>query len=225
MIKRKITAIFLLLAVTTVQLSAQRITAKDDAAQAEVVVSAFPSLTPKGTNSVSLSLAGPTLFNTAFMFSDKEKSHLLYDKFASDGKEGMKDFTPMFGLSLEGDRSFSDTFSAGVDLHLQRFGARTQMTDSLGTVHYRGRHECTAVAVMPKATLQYRNWRNFGLYGEVEMGVSIFSYDCIGTKFGFAFQATPIGIFVGRNIYGFAELGIGTVWTGLQMGVGYRFKL
>ncbi len=39
----------------------------------------------------------------------------------------------------------------------------------------------------------------------------------------FAWEATPIGISVGKKLYGYAELGIGTVYNIGCLGIGYRF--
>lgn len=38
-----------------------------------------------------------------------------------------------------------------------------------------------------------------------------------------AFQICPFGISVGRRVYGFAEIGLGTIYAGGCIGVGYRF--
>ena len=38
-----------------------------------------------------------------------------------------------------------------------------------------------------------------------------------------AFQLNPVGITVGKRIYGFAEAGIGNVFCGGRAGIGFRF--
>ncbi len=39
----------------------------------------------------------------------------------------------------------------------------------------------------------------------------------------FAFQISPVGISVGKQLYGHLELGVGTVYMGFNIGIGYRF--
>ncbi len=37
------------------------------------------------------------------------------------------------------------------------------------------------------------------------------------------FHLAPVGISVGKSLYGFAELGVGTYYIGTRFGIGYRF--
>jgi len=36
-------------------------------------------------------------------------------------------------------------------------------------------------------------------------------------------QVSPVGIEVGRKVFGFCELGIGMLYTGAKAGIGFRF--
>ena len=36
-------------------------------------------------------------------------------------------------------------------------------------------------------------------------------------------QVSPVGIEVGRKVFGFCELGFGMMYTGVMAGVGFRF--
>ena len=36
-------------------------------------------------------------------------------------------------------------------------------------------------------------------------------------------QVTPVGISVGKKLFGFFELGVGTIYVGGCFGLGYRF--
>ena len=36
-------------------------------------------------------------------------------------------------------------------------------------------------------------------------------------------QVTPVGISVGRDLFGFFEVGVGTIYVGGCFGIGYRF--
>ena len=38
-----------------------------------------------------------------------------------------------------------------------------------------------------------------------------------------AFQISPVGIEIGRKVFGFCELGLGMMYTGAMAGVGFRF--
>ncbi len=38
-----------------------------------------------------------------------------------------------------------------------------------------------------------------------------------------SFQISPVGISVGKAVYGYAELGFGTAFVGCNLGIGYRF--
>ena len=38
-----------------------------------------------------------------------------------------------------------------------------------------------------------------------------------------SFQLNPLGICAGKRFYALAEIGIGTVFTGVRLGAGYRF--
>ena len=71
------------------------------------------------------------------------------------------------------------------------------------------------------------------LYSYAGIGISFnhYSNDSVGypgkgRKYHdlmFAGQVTPIGVTVGKSIFGFAELGLGTCFSGIAFGVGYRF--
>ena len=80
------------------------------------------------------------------------------------------------------------------------------------------------------------NWFNrpmVRLYSYAGIGISFnhYSNDSVGypgkgRKYHdllFAGQVTPIGVTVGKSIFGFAELGLGTCFSGIAFGVGYRF--
>ena len=57
--------------------------------------------------------------------------------------------------------------------------------------------------------------------GQIEAGYGRDSY-VYASRYP-AFQVTPVGVAVGRRIYGLFELGIGTVYTGCRAGIGFRF--
>ena len=40
---------------------------------------------------------------------------------------------------------------------------------------------------------------------------------------GLAAQLVPVGVTAGKKVFGFFEVGIGTMYTGCKAGVGFRF--
>lgn len=85
-------------------------------------------------------------------------------------------------------------------------------------------------AVLPYARFIYLDRPAVRLYsavgigftaGQIEAGYGRDSY-VYASKYP-AFQVIPVGVSVGRRIYGLFELGIGTVYTGCRAGIGYRF--
>lgn len=83
-----------------------------------------------------------------------------------------------------------------------------------------------ALYVLPTYRLYYLNKDMVRLYGNVSLGLtSYFNTDISGSKYipQVAFNISPIGVEVGRRWFGFAELGVGTVYCGVSLGVGYKF--
>ena len=81
---------------------------------------------------------------------------------------------------------------------------------------------------LPYARFTYLNRPVVKLYSAVGLGVGVGyrKYDFSGfdsTIVYPSFQMTPIGIMVGKRLYGLFELGIGTVYFGCRAGIGYRF--
>ena len=73
-----------------------------------------------------------------------------------------------------------------------------------------------------------RLYSSFGMGAAVEMVRKIESstspyWNPVTTNVRFAFQACPIGISVGKKLYGLAEAGIGHQYVGACLGIGYRF--
>ena len=101
----------------------------------------------------------------------------------------------------------------------------------------KGSRTGVSLTVMPQARFYYLNRPAVRLYGYLGVGaVKYFGYDGLkgswrddygvhfedGT-FEAAAQFAPIGVEVGRRWFGFAELGYGTLFSGVRAGVGYRF--
>lgn len=81
------------------------------------------------------------------------------------------------------------------------------------------------VAVTPTVRFSWLNRKWVRLYSTVGLGYGVIvekSYSTCTTHI-LSYQLTPVGINVGKSLYGFAELGIGTQGVA-KVGIGYRFN-
>ena len=136
-------------------------------------------------------------------------------------------------LCLGADYAFARWFALSVDLsativwHDVYNGVSGQKTGSKSGVMF---------SLMPQGKLIYINCPTVRLYGRLGLGVvKYFGFDrrnresaddgieYLDNSFTPGFQWTPLGIEVGRKVFGFAETGIGTLYTGISAGVGYKF--
>ena len=77
--------------------------------------------------------------------------------------------------------------------------------------------------LVPQARFNWLRRDLVKMYSSVGLGV-LAGYD-LGKEPGImpAFQLNPVGIEVGRKVFGFCEFGIGMMYTGAMAGVGFRF--
>lgn len=91
-----------------------------------------------------------------------------------------------------------------------------------------GRNRIHAISVMPVARFTWLNRRLVRMYSSVGCGAVIgwgrrnHDFSAIDER-ALALQFTPVGIAVGRSLFGFAEAGLGTQGS-LTVGIGYRFN-
>ena len=90
-----------------------------------------------------------------------------------------------------------------------------------------GRDRTHYVSVMPLVRFTWLNRKWGRMYSSTGLGLTI-EYGEYGHASSYrdvlvAFQFTPIGISVGRSLFGFAEVGAG-VQGALMMGIGYKFN-
>ena len=87
-------------------------------------------------------------------------------------------------------------------------------------------------SVLPVVRFTYLNADFFRMYSGLGLGLSMFTgfdneraaYAGIGgAQLQVAFQAVPVGFQFGRDLYGFAEVSLGTINLGMRAGIGYRF--
>lgn len=92
-----------------------------------------------------------------------------------------------------------------------------------------GQYSGVYMSILPEVRFSYINRTYFRMYSGVGLGLSLKmvndnAINKLETTPGVAFQLTPVGVTVGRNVYGFAELGIGTQFMGMMVGIGFRFN-
>lgn len=94
-----------------------------------------------------------------------------------------------------------------------------------------------AFYMLPRAKFMYMNRRKVRLYGSFGVGAVLYdgfdkltySYEdgsgvhFVDNSFRACAQLTPIGVEFGRKLFGFAELGTGSLYIGMQAGIGYKF--
>ena len=123
---------------------------------------------------------------------------------------------------------FSNRFSLGADVGLLKSSKDFKFTK--GAESYLVQRKSSFLLFMPTAQYNYLNKEKVQLYGNVGAGVLSYSVDetksddtSYSEKFtSFAFQVNPIGLRVGKQFAGFAELGFG--YKGIiGLGFSYRF--
>ncbi len=130
------------------------------------------------------------------------------------------------------------TFVGGIDIKFNRvialsvdLGVNAMWADTYSNANktVTGKQTGVALYFMPKAKLFYMDREMVRMYGTV--GVGIGRYFGYPTKYSSNFsspfkleaQFVPFGIEVGRKLFGFAELGVGTMFLGFHAGIGYKF--
>lgn len=81
---------------------------------------------------------------------------------------------------------------------------------------------CTVV-VMPEVRLMYCNTRTVRAYSALGLGLGMYPGFSKAEFFIPEIQFNIAGIEIGRKWFGFGEFGAGTIFTGVRVGVGYRF--
>ncbi len=80
-------------------------------------------------------------------------------------------------------------------------------------------------SILPTARLTWLNRRSVRLYSSCSLGIDLIATNSNKThkRVGVAGQFSPFGIAVGRSLFGFAEVGVGTQGS-LIVGLGYAFN-
>jgi len=138
-------------------------------------------------------------------------------------------------LGIGFDYAVSSWFSLSADLAATfLWHDRYEAMDNSVT----GRQTGAAIYLLPRAKFMYMNRKKVRLYGSLGAGLVKYvgfkelSYrytDSDGSvrfednSFKGCCQISPIGVEFGRKTFGFAELGIGSLYAGFQAGIGYKF--
>ena len=128
-------------------------------------------------------------------------------------------------LSAEFNIQFKKWFALGLQANFDGLWATAFSSE---TGERMGNCGGIVFSFLPYARFTYLNRPVVKLYSAVGLGVGVGyrKYDFSGfdsTIVYPSFQMTPIGIMVGKRLYGLFELGIGTVYFGCRAGIGYRF--
>ncbi len=126
--------------------------------------------------------------------------------------------TPFMSVNYMYNRSHRWAFGASLSYERGTDAFYNNIDDSL--VNMESKNIITAMAF---ARLTWLNRPFVRMYSMVGMGRSFSLEGELGDGDGFAMQVVPLGISAGRNLYGFAETGLGTSYFGINVGIGYRF--
>lgn len=127
-------------------------------------------------------------------------------------------------ISAEMDINFKHWFALTVGIGVN--GAYQDVYDPM-TGLKSGCNRGISVSVLPEARFNWLNRSLVRMYSAAGLGIVIGgkrNMDYGNSEYFLypAFQLTPVGISIGRKVYGFAELGLGTQFMGGMAGVGIR---
>ncbi|MDE6871148.1 MAG: hypothetical protein K2J62_03370 [Bacteroidales bacterium] len=103
------------------------------------------------------------------------------------------------------------------------FDAVLQGTYSSLTGERTGNTNSYMLSVLPYAKFTYLNRPLVYMYSSIGLGLSMALEHNSSLSLYPAVQVVPVGVAVGKRVYGLFELGFGTVYCGCKAGIGYRF--
>lgn len=114
---------------------------------------------------------------------------------------------------------FKKWFTLSIEVAANRIWKHTYYSQ---TDEPKGRVRGYTATLMPQARFNWIRKDIVRLYSSVGLGVRAGKFEDRDDAL-FAAQLVPIGINVGGRVFGFAELGVGTLYLGGMFGIGYRF--
>ena len=166
-------------------------------------------------------LAGLPLMDS-FMYSDGYFDAVNPEIYYLDPDRLYKDYDGtrrMFGLvSAEYSINFRKRFTFAVGAYLSTAWNKVY--------RYDGKPKGTAMGIgltiMPTARFKYISRDAFSMYGSAGLGIMAGYTENEAYAYP-SFQLVPVGLTFGRKVYGFAEFGLGMLYIGGNIGMGYRF--
>ena len=114
---------------------------------------------------------------------------------------------------------FKKWFTLSVEVAANRIWKQTYYSQ---TDEPKSRVRGYTATLMPQARFNWIRKDIVKVYSSVGLGVRAGKFDDRDDAL-IAAQLVPIGINVGGRVFGFAELGFGTIYVGGMFGIGYRF--
>ena len=138
----------------------------------------------------------------------------IYSDYYSDTKA-------IPAICAEGYYTLNEWFRVGLDFVYTSY--TNQAYDGITGQLKRDRKGQTFIA-LPTASVNYLEKNAMKLYISLGAGLGYYSgFDNLSGNLSFEVQFIPIGIELGRKVFGFAEAGIGTAVSWVRGGVGVRF--
>ena len=124
-------------------------------------------------------------------------------------------------ISLEAYYIRDQWFRFGLDFI---YGSYSNQVFSGITNEVRRDRKGQSFIILPTAAVNYYHKNALNLYMELGVGAGYYSgFDNMEENVRFDVQFTPLGIEYGRKLFGFAEAGLGTAFSWVRGGIGYRF--
>ena len=138
----------------------------------------------------------------------------IYGDYISDQKA-----TP--AICLEAFYTFNQWLRFGLDVI---YGSYDNQVMNGITSQVSRERKGQSYIILPTVSVNYYQKGALYLYMALGIGAGYYSgFDNMENKLAFNVQFTPLGIEYGRKLFGFAEAGLGTAYSWVRGGIGYRF--
>lgn len=156
------------------------------------------------------------------IFSDFNPSSFNYDEpLASVYGDYAGKIGTCGNISASLDLNFSGRCAFSVDLGVTVLWK--EMSDGITRKPAGYSRTGVALHLLPQLRFYYLKRPVVRLYGDVGLGMTKYFGEDFRNRIAVDAQFSPFGIELGKKFFGFAELGIGTTYSGLRGGVGYKF--
>ncbi|MBR5703055.1 MAG: hypothetical protein IKX45_02255 [Bacteroidales bacterium] len=131
------------------------------------------------------------------------------------------DLTATPAISVEAYYIYNQWFRFGLDFV---YGSFSDQVYSGITDKVRAERHGQCFILLPSASFSYFQKGAMYLYMGLGVGLGYYAgFDNMQDKFSLNLQFTPIGVEYGRKVFCFAEAGLGTAFSWVRGGIGYRF--